>query len=138
MKQRELVSKIMTTHVYVVQENAPLRDAVTMIDNNNIRHLPVLKGHEVCGIISSTDVNQLMFGSLFENQKGTNEAIFEMLTIPQIMTASPQTVSPHDTIKDVAEILANADFHALPVVENGELKGIITSTDIIKYMLAQY
>lgn len=138
MKQREQVSKIMTANVYVVQENAPLREAVTMISNHNIRHLPVLKGHEVSGIISSTDINQLMFGSLFENQAGTNEAIFEMLSIPQVMTASPKTVSPHDTIKEVAEILANADFHALPVVENGELKGIVTSTDIIKYMLEQY
>jgi CBS domain-containing protein len=138
MKQREQVSKIMTANVYVVQESAPLREAVTMISNHNIRHLPVLKGHQVSGIISSTDINQLMFGSLFENQKGTNEAIFEMLSIPQVMTASPKTVSPQDTIKEVAEILANADFHALPVVENGELKGIVTSTDIIKYMLEQY
>ncbi len=138
MKHREPVSKIMTANVYIVKESDPLREAVAAIKKNKIRHLPVLKGHDVVGIISSNDINRLMFGSLFENQEGANEAIFDMLTIPQVMTAHPRTVSSHDTIKEVAEILSTSEFHALPVVDNGELQGIVTSTDIIKYMLEQY
>jgi CBS domain-containing protein len=138
MKHREPISKIMTANVYIVKESDPLREAVAAIQKNKIRHLPVLKGNEVCGIISSNDINRLMFGSLYDNQDGANEAIFDSLTIPQVMTTHPRTVSSHDTIKEVAEILSTSEFHALPVVDNGELKGIVTSTDIIKYMLEQY
>jgi CBS domain-containing protein len=138
MKKREPVSHIMTSHVFTVQETDPLENVLNIIRKNKIRHLPVMKGNSISGIISSTDVNRLTFGSLFENQEGADEAVLEMLSIPQVMTARPRSVEPGDSIKDVAEIFAKEEFHALPVVENGELKGIVTTTDVISYMLEQY
>jgi CBS domain-containing membrane protein len=48
------------------------------------------------------------------------------------------TVSPETTIREVAEILASREFHALPVVLDELLVGIVTTTDLIKYLLAQY
>jgi CBS domain-containing protein len=47
-------------------------------------------------------------------------------------------VSSETSIKEVAEILATEDFHSLPVVDNGSVAGIVTSTDVIKYLLDQY
>jgi CBS domain-containing protein len=138
MKKREPVSHIMTKDVFTVAENDKLQDAISIIRKNKIRHLPVLKGNEVSGIISRTDLNRLTFGALFENQEGADEAILDMLSIPQVMTSKPRTVSPSDSIKEVAEIFSKEEFHALPVVENGVLKGIVTTTDVIAYMLEQY
>jgi CBS domain-containing protein len=138
MKKREPVSKIMTQEVASVQETDKLADAVAVIRNKKIRHLPVMKGGTISGIISATDINRLTFGSLFENQEGADEAVLEMLSIPQVMTSKPRVVSPEDSIKDVAEIFSSEPFHALPVVEGAELKGIVTTTDLIKYMLEQY
>lgn len=83
-------------------------------------------------------MNRLTFGGLFENQKEADEAVLDMLSVPQVMTSKPRTVSTDDSIKDVAEIFAKEQFHALPVVEGKALKGIVTTTDIIKYMLEQY
>jgi CBS domain-containing protein len=54
------------------------------------------------------------------------------------MTAHPKVVNTETSIKEVAEIFATQDFHSLPVVDNNELKGIVTSTDVIKYLLEQY
>jgi CBS domain-containing protein len=54
------------------------------------------------------------------------------------MTSKPKVVSISDSVKDVAEIFAKEEFHALPVVEGEELKGIVTTTDVIKYLLDQY
>jgi CBS domain-containing membrane protein len=48
------------------------------------------------------------------------------------------TVAPETTIKEVAEILSKREFHALPIVEGDLLVGIVTTTDIIKYLLEQY
>ena len=138
MKRREPVSHIMTEHVHTVKEEDKLHDAVDTIRNHKIHHLPVVKGNEITGIISSTDINRLSFGALFDNQGGADEAVFDMLSIPQVMTEKPETVSPETTIKEVAEIFAKSGFHALPVAENNELKGIVTTTDMIKYLLDQY
>lgn len=138
MKRREPVSHIMTAHVFSAKEEDSLRQAVELIRENDIHHLPITKGNGVSGIISSTDINRLSFGSLFENQDGADMAVYDMLSIPQVMTSSPVTVSPDTTIKEVAELFASHAYHALPVVEGEQLRGIVTTTDVIKYLLDQY
>jgi len=138
MKKREAVSHIMTSDVFTVNESDKLHEAVTIIKKYKIRHLPVLSGKSVSGILSRTDINRLTFGALFENQEGADEAVLEMLSIPQVMTSKPRSVSPDTTIREVAEIFSEEEYHALPVIEDGQLKGIVTTTDVIKYMLEQY
>ena len=54
------------------------------------------------------------------------------------MAKKIKSVAPENTIKDVAELLAREEFHAVPVVEEGNLVGIVTTTDLIKYLLNQY
>ncbi|MCF1751760.1 MULTISPECIES: CBS domain-containing protein [Mariniradius] len=138
MKKREPVKEIMTKEVFSVQENQKLSTVLELFRKHKIRHLPVLNGKKISGIISRTDINRLTFGALFENQEGADEAVLEILSIPQVMTSKPRVVQQDDTIKSVAEIFASEEFHALPVVENEELRGIVTTTDVIRYMLDQY
>jgi CBS domain-containing protein len=138
MKKREPVRAIMTADVFTVNEKDALKDVVALLRKHKIRHVPVVSGDVVTGIISRTDINRLTFGALFENQEGSDEAVLEMLSVPQVMTSKPKSVSSEDNIRDVAEIFANEEFHALPVVDEGKLVGIVTTTDIIKYMLDQY
>lgn len=138
MKRREPISHIMTKNVLTVKVTDDLHEVIDLIKKNHIRHLPVLDGKEIVGMVSRTDINRLTFSSLFENQEGADEAVLEMLTIPQVMTQKPRTVEASLSIRDVAEILTLEEYHALPVVENGSLVGIVTTTDIIKYMLEQY
>jgi CBS domain-containing protein len=128
----------MTEGVLTVAHNDKLAKALEIIRQNNIRHLPVMNGNAVIGMISRTDLNRLTFGALFENQDGADESVLEMLSITQVMTSKPRTVRSDESIKDVAEIFANEEFHALPVVDDHELKGIVTTTDVIQYLLDQY
>jgi len=138
MKKREPISHIMTKTVVTVNQNDDLRKVVEKLKSNSIRHLPVVNGKEVVGIISRTDINRLTFSALFDGQEGVDEAVLDMLTIPQVMTAQPKTLSSDTIIKDLAVTFVKEEFHALPVVDNGELKGIVTTTDVIKYFLEQY
>ena len=135
MKKREPVKNIMTQNVLSVTETDSLSSVVALFRKNKFRHLPVTRGNEVSGIISSTDMNRLSFGALFENQEGADEAILDMLSIPQVMSSRPEVVDEETPIREVAELLASREFHALPVVSGKELKGIVTTTDVIKYML---
>lgn len=64
--------------------------------------------------------------------------VYDMFTVPQVMAKTPEVISSEATVKEVAEILSKREFHALPVVDNGDLVGIVTTTDLIKYLLAQY
>lgn len=138
MKKREPVSHIMTSNLHSVKEEDTLSDVVGVFRKYKIRHLPVTKGGVISGIISSTDINRLTFGGLFENQDGADEAVLEMLRVPQVMTSKIRAVAPDTSIKQVAEIFAKEHFHALPVVDGDQLKGIVTTTDVIKYLLEQY
>ena len=137
MKKRAPISHIMTKSVITVSQNDDLRNVVEKLKSNAIRHLPVVNGKEVVGIISRTDINRLTFGALFDGQDGADEAVLEMLTIPQVMTSKPRTVSSELIIRDLAEIFVKEEFHAAPVVDKGELKGIVTTTDVLKYFLEQ-
>jgi CBS domain-containing protein len=138
MKKREPISHIMTKTVVTANENDDLKIVVDLLKKYVIRHIPIVRGKEVVGIISRTDINRLTFGALFEGQEGADEAILDMLTISQVMTSKPKTVSSDTIIRDLAEIFVKEDFHALPVVDNGQLKGIVTTTDVVKYFLEQY
>lgn len=97
----------MTANVCVANETDSLKDVLRTFKKEKIRHMPVVKGNEISGIISATDLNRLTFGGLFENQEGADEAVLEMLSVPQVMTSGPKTVNSEDSIKEVAEIFAN-------------------------------
>ncbi|MCP4459553.1 MAG: CBS domain-containing protein [Cytophagales bacterium] len=138
MKKREKVSNIMTTEVKTVNLTNTLKEANELFAEKHIRHLPVVSGEKLVGILSLTDILRISFGNTFEGQENADDAIFNMLTINQVMKHSPVTASPEDTLKSVAQILADHEFHALPVVENDILVGIVTTTDIIKYFIDQF
>ena len=141
MGKRELVNTIMTRDIHVVQLEDKLTDVRELIRKHGIRHVPVIYGKQLVGIISKTDLNRLTFSSLFAGQDDADEAVFDMLTISQVMSHRPRVVKANETIKQVAEILSTEEFHALPVVDDKDetkLVGIVTTTDVIRYMLEQY
>ncbi len=141
MKKREPVSSIMTKHVVAVQLDDTLITANNLIRKHHIRHLPVVHGEQLVGMISKTDLNRLTFSGLFAGEGDADEAVFDMLNISQVMSHKPRAVKESDTIKRVAEILSTEEFHALPVVaddDESKLVGIVTTTDVIKYMLDSY
>lgn len=141
MKKNETIESIMTHEVMTVQVKDELQAARDLIIKNKIRHVPVLQGKKLVGIISRTDINRLSFSTLFTEEGEGGDEVFEMLTIPQVMTHKPRTVTRTSTIHEVARILTEEEFHALPVVDAkdpSKLVGIVTTTDVIKYLLEQY
>jgi CBS domain-containing protein len=141
MKKREPVSTIMTKNAQTVQLEDSLASVRNLIHSHGFRHVPVVQGKLLVGIVSKTDLNRLTFSSLFAGQEQADEAVFEMLNIGQVMSHKPRVVKASDSIREVAEILAIEEFHALPVVDEhdpSKLVGIVTTTDVIKYMLDQY
>lgn len=139
MKKREKVSHIMTKNLKTVDVlKNDLHDAKSMMETHGIRHLPVLNNGDLIGIISLTDIMRISYGASYGQEGLVEKAIFDAMNIAQVMAYHPTTINSLTTIKEAAEILSTKEFHALPVVDNGQLIGIVTSTDLIKYLLEQY
>jgi CBS domain-containing protein len=139
MKKRVPISQIMTKKVMTLNTTDELSTAEEMFKKNNIRHIPVTSGKHVLGMLSYTDLMRISFAdAVDEDERDVDTMVYNMFTIEQVMAKNVISVSPESTIHEVAALLAKKEFHALPVVENDELVGIVTTTDLINYLLAQY
>lgn len=139
MKKREPVSKIMTDNLVKLNVNDSLSKAEALFKKNKIKHLPVVKGDSVVGMLSYSDLLRISFADATDDSGDFVEStVYDMFTLEQVMTHKVVCVESDDDIREVAEILANKHFHALPVIEHDKLIGIVTSTDIINFFLEQY
>lgn len=139
MKTNVPVSTIMTKNVIKLNLSDDLTKAESLFKKNHIRHIPVVNGNKILGILSYTDLLRISFADAIDDDElEIDVTVYNMFTIEQVMTKNLVTISPETTIKKVAEILAIKEFHALPVVQDELLVGIVTTTDLIKYLLKQY
>ncbi|MHA7057303.1 CBS domain-containing protein [Aquimarina sp. M1] len=139
MKKRTPVSKLMTSDVITLNSTNGLETAEMLFKENKIRHIPVVKGDAIIGMLSYTDLLRISFADAINDSDGdVDTVVYEMFTIEQVMAKNLVSVSSNTTIKEVAEILAKREFHALPVIDNGKLAGIVTTTDLINYLLEQF
>jgi len=139
MKNREPIRNIMTPHPIVLFLNDGLEKAEVLFKEHKMRHLPVVQGEKIVGIISMTDLARISFVDSYDpNNFNVDTSIYSLFSLEQIMVRNPQCITPDILIKDAAELFLKSEFHALPVVENKKLLGILTTTDLIKYLLEQY
>lgn len=139
MKKRTPVSAIMTKDLITVNHSDDLTTAEKLFKNNSIRHIPVVSGKEIIGMLSYTDLLRISYAdAVYEDETEVDTMVYNMFSIEQVMAKNLVQVSSETTIKEVAEILSKEEFHALPIVENEELVGIVTTTDLINYLLEQY
>lgn len=139
MKRRTPVSAIMTKNIIAVNRKDDLETAELLFKLHNIRHIPVVSNDVIIGMLSYSDLLRISFADAVDEYSGDiDTVVYNMFSIDQVMTKNVTTVTPDTTIKEVAEILAREEFHALPVVENGVLEGIVTTTDLINYLIKQF
>jgi CBS domain-containing protein len=139
MKKQVPVSTIMTKNVIKLNLTDDLTKAEMLFKKNHIRHIPVVNSSKIIGMLSYTDLLRISFVDAVDDEdEVVDVTVYNMFTVEQVMAKKLVTVSPETTIKEVAEILSSREFHALPVVEGDLLVGIVTTTDIIKYLLKQY
>ena len=137
MKKRTPISKIMSNDIITVNKTQSIREVSDIIEGKNIRHVPVVSGDYVIGMLSKVDLQKISFVNSYDND-GLTTAMYDNLNIEQVMTKDVKVVQKSDTIYEVATILSKNEFHSLPVVEGEKLVGIVTTTDLIKYLVDQY
>ncbi|AMC11793.1 hypothetical protein Lupro_11155 [Lutibacter profundi] len=139
MKRLEPVSKIMTRKLITLTLSDDLYKAEKLFLENHIRHIPIVEDEHIIGMLSLSDLKRISFLDSYDaNEIKIDNAVYSMLSIGQLMVKNIIKINSSITVKSVVEILSKNEFHALPVVENDILVGIVTTTDILKYLLKQY
>ncbi len=132
------VSTIMTTDLITVGVKDGLDKAEHLLKKHKIRHIPVVEGQRIVGMLSINDILRISFADgAFREEDDISSSIYEMFTIRQLMRTKLETVSSHFTIKEVAKKFVVSEYHSLPVVDNDILVGVVTTTDLINYLLDQ-
>lgn len=139
MKNRVPVSTIMTKNVIKLNITDDLTKAESLFKKNKIRHIPVVSGNKIIGMLSYTDLLRISFvDAVDDDADEVDTTVYNMFTVEQVMAKNLTVISPETTIKETAEILSKNEFHALPVCVDELLVGIVTTTDLIKYLIDQY
>lgn len=139
MIRKAPVTTIMTENVITLKRKDSLETAEKLFKKHHIRHIPVVSGDVIIGMLSYTDLLRISFAdSVYDDDDHVDSIVYNMFTLEQVMVKKIVSVNPSNSIKEVAEILANSEFHALPVVDKNVLVGIVTTTDLINYLLKQF
>lgn len=128
------ISEIMTTNVLFVHYNNKLDEVERIMNSKKVKHIPVLKEGKLSGIVSLTDLQRLGFTKSISDTDDKT-FMYDSLSLEDVMMYNPVTISSKATLKEVVEILIKSEFHALPVVDNEVLMGIVTTTDLMSFIL---
>jgi acetoin utilization protein AcuB len=111
------------------------RTAMHLIRQKGIRHLPVVEGKRLVGIVTDRDLRQAAPSGATSLSIHELHYLLEKLTVREIMTRQVVTIRPDQTVEEAALLLLGHRIGGLPVVREGELVGIITETDILQAFL---
>ncbi|SDL06520.1 CBS domain-containing protein [Salinimicrobium catena] len=138
MKKNAPVSAIMTRNIVKLKLSDELSTAESLFKRNHIRHLPVVENGHIVGMLSYTDLLRISFAdAVDEDGEGIETTVYDMFSIEQVMTKKVVSVDPDTTIEQVGNIFLSHEFHALPVVADDRLVGIVTTTDVIRCFLKE-
>jgi len=115
------VSKWMIKDVIAINREADIKEAIRLMEKYSIRHLPVVEGEQFLGLVTEGDLRQLLIPAMLEEIK-----------VKDVMITDPITVTPDTDIETAATLIYTYKIGGLPVVEDGKLVGILTSTDILR------
>jgi acetoin utilization protein AcuB len=127
-----LVQDVMQTKLFTVTRETTLPDALRLTAQRGIRHLPVLDGNELVGIVSDRDLKRAMASSATSLEAHELTYLLDRLRIGDIMTRMVITIGAMLPIEAAARLMVQEKIGALPVTDGGRLVGIVTETDVLR------
>jgi acetoin utilization protein AcuB len=129
------VSDWMTKKVIILYPDDYLSDAIAMMRQHGIRHLPVLKNDRLKGILSDRDIKE------YSPSKATTLDVYELhyllakTKVREVMTEKVITTEPGTPVEVAALMMLDKSIGCLPVMEQGRLCGIISDKDIFRALV---
>ena len=132
-----LVQDWMTRHLVTLPPEASVAEALTLCRERRIRHIPILEGGRLVGIVSDRDLRDAS-PALGDPERAS---ALQEIRVGDVMTREVITADPRDSIEDAAQEMYELKIESLPVVAEesaaaeGELLGIVTSSDVMRALV---
>lgn len=123
-----IIEEIMNRNVFALLPTNTIKDAIQLMRDKNIRHIPIVdQTNKVVGIITDHDLKNILSSSI----KNESDSTTYDTPIEIIMVKDPLIGHPLDFIEEVALTLYDSKISCLPIVSGGQLVGIVTTTDLL-------
>ena len=133
MKTNSII-EVMTKNVVCVTPDQYLLDVKHIYEKEKFHHhIPVEENGKLVGMVSLIDFMYNISGAGISD----DNKVYRELKVKDIMTQNPFFLSTNSTIDDVSKMLAKGNYHAVPVLENDKIVGIVSTADIIKHFLSK-
>lgn len=134
MAENTRVRDLMSIKVASLGRDDTLDIADGVMAMDRIRHLPVLDGRKVLGIVSQRDLFRSALGTALAFGIRRPQELMRSVAVQDVMSAPAVTIGPDASVQDAARAMLEKKIGCLPVVEEGSLVGILTETDILRYV----
>jgi CBS domain-containing protein len=129
-----VVREIMMGSPVTLKPDDTLALANDVISLGRIRHIPVVEDGKLRGMLTERDLMGAAASQIFGLKQSSKTALLKSVLIRDVMKKRVVTVAPDTPIKDAAHLLADKKIGCLPVVSEGTLVGLVTTTDILRYV----
>jgi CBS domain-containing membrane protein len=122
----------MTREVVTLAEDDTLADARTCMERGRIRHLPVVRGEKLVGLVTHRDLLAASFSVFAEVSAQEERRLFRQIPVRELMHDA-YAVPPTMRVRDAARVMLDKQYGCLPVVDgHGNLLGIVTDADFLR------
>lgn len=125
------VRDLMSTGPDTARPGTPLRRVLAMMNTDGCRHVPVVEDGRLLGIVTERDIRLAVSSPHLDRESVDRLDALDELDAEGRMTRDPETVSPEDSA--CADMMSLTEFAAYPVIEAGELSGMISTVDYLKH-----
>lgn len=127
------VKDIMVKDVATLRLNDELSLADDIMELGRIRHLPVVEEGQLVGIISERDLFKASLASAMGYGEKAKREFMKAVAVKEVMVDKVITISPEASVEEAGKVMLEKKIGCLPVVEEGNLIGLITETDVLRY-----
>jgi acetoin utilization protein AcuB len=130
-----LVRKKMKKDLITITKDDRMTTARKILREKNIRHLPVVDGKKLIGLVSNMDIRKAEASPATSLEIRELHYLLDKLTVGEIMTRNVITISPDISVEEATTLLHDNKIGCLPVVEDGNLVGILTENDVMEILI---
>lgn len=130
-----LVRKKMKRDLVTITKDERMTIAKKILQEKNIRHLPVVDGKKLIGLVTNMDIRKAEASPATSLEIRELHYLLDKIKVSEIMTRNVITIHPDTSVEEAATLLHDNKIGCLPVVEDGNLAGIITENDVMEIFI---
>ncbi len=128
------VREIMETKLVTISASERLSTVEDIMTLGRVRHMPVVQGGELVGVVSERDLLRASLSVLSKHRDAERRMFLDVVEISRVMSSPPVVIGPDATIREAALLMADRKIGCLPVVEADQLVGLVTETDVLRWV----